>query len=94
METSSVDRTERGGTRQAGCLRPGVCTPVQRDDLWKQALGDWDMRNVQDVDYWHNEGRVEGRVEGQLEARRDDLVALLDKRFGSLPQELRHASRR
>ena len=44
---------------------------------------------MQDVDYWHNEGRVEGRAEGQLEARRDDLVALLDKRFGSLPQELR-----
>ena len=50
------------------------------------------MRNLQEVDYWHNEGRIEGRAEGraegQLEARRDDLVALLEKRFGSLPQEL------
>ena len=57
---------------------------VHRDELWKQALRDWDMRNLQEVDYWHNEGRVEG----QLEVRRDDLVALLEKRFGSLPQEL------
>jgi predicted transposase YdaD len=61
---------------------------ADRDALWKQALEDWDMRNLQVVDYWHNEGRVEGRVEGQLEARRDDLVALLEKRFGSLPKEL------
>jgi hypothetical protein len=50
------------------------------------------MRNLQGVDYWHNEGRIEGRiegrVEGQLQAHREDLVALLEKRFGPLPQEL------
>jgi hypothetical protein len=57
---------------------------AKRDDLWKQALRDWDMRNLQEVDYWQNEGRAEG----QLEARQDDLVALLEKRFGPLPKEL------
>jgi flagellar biosynthesis/type III secretory pathway protein FliH len=50
------------------------------------------MRNLQEVDYWHNEGRAEGlaegRTEGQLQARRQWLLALLENRFGSLPEEL------
>jgi hypothetical protein len=57
---------------------------ADRGELWEKALEDWDMRSSQVVDIWHNEGRAEG----QLEARRDDLVALLEKRFGSLPKDL------
>jgi hypothetical protein len=53
---------------------------ADRDELWKQALEDWGMRKLQEVDYWHSEGRAEG----QLEARREDLVALLEKRFWPL----------
>jgi hypothetical protein len=51
-----------------------------RSELWEQALEGWDMQNSQVVDRW--------RAEGQLEARRDDLQALLESRFGSLPEEL------
>jgi predicted transposase YdaD len=46
------------------------------------------MRTSQVVEEWRNEGRAEGRLEGQLETRRDDLLALLENRFGSLPEEL------
>jgi hypothetical protein len=53
---------------------------VKRSELWERALEGWDMQTSQVVDRW--------RAEGQLEARRDDLVALLEKRFGSLPQDL------
>jgi hypothetical protein len=53
---------------------------ADRGELWKQALEGWDMRTSRVVDVWHNEG--------QLEARRDDLVVLLEKRFGPLPKEL------
>ena len=42
------------------------------------------MRNLQDVDYWHNEGRSEGEI---LKGRQW-LLALLENRFGSLPEEL------
>ena len=42
------------------------------------------MQTSQVVDVWHEKGRAEG----QLETRRDDLVALLESRFGSLPEEL------
>jgi hypothetical protein len=57
---------------------------AQRDDLWKQALGDWDMSNLQEVDYWHHEGRTEGEI---LKGRQW-LLTLLESRFGSLPEEL------
>jgi hypothetical protein len=57
---------------------------ARRGDLWEQALEGWDMQTSQVVDRWHEKGRIEG----QLEARRDDLVALLEKRFGPLPKEL------
>jgi hypothetical protein len=40
----------------------------------------WDRRNLQEVDYWHHEG--------ELEAGQDYLLALLENRFGSLPEEL------
>jgi hypothetical protein len=43
-------------------------------------MADWNRRNLQEVDSCHNEG--------QVEARRDDLVALLESRFGSLLEEL------
>jgi predicted transposase YdaD len=33
-------------------------------------------------------GRAEGEAHGQLQARRDDLRALLEERFGSLPEAL------
>jgi hypothetical protein len=59
-----------------------------RSELWEQALEGWDMQNSQVVDRWQEKGRVEGRAEGRLEARRDDLQALLESRFGSLPEEL------
>jgi hypothetical protein len=47
---------------------------------WKQALEGWDMRSSPVVEEWRDEGR--------LEARRDDLLALLEKRFGALPADL------
>jgi hypothetical protein len=55
-----------------------------RGQLWEQALENWDMQTSQVLDRFRNEGRLEG----QLEARRDDLLALLESRFGSLPVEL------
>src|SRR5262249_28453882 len=57
---------------------------TDRDQLWKKALGDWDMQSSQVVDIWHNEGRAEG----ELLKGRQWLLALLENRFGSLPEEL------
>lgn len=65
----------------AGCL-----------DLWKRGLEGWDMRTSQVVEEWRNEGRVEGRIEGLAEGQvrtcREILLALLEDRFGTLPEDL------
>jgi hypothetical protein len=55
--------------------------------VWKQALEGWNVRNSQVIDEWRNEGRVEGRQEGRLESHREDLLALLQERFGAVPEE-------
>lgn len=51
---------------------------------WKKALEGWDMRTSQIVEEWRNEGRVEG----QLETCRENLLALLEERFGQLPESV------
>ena len=55
-----------------------------RTEAWKKALEGWNMRPSQVVEEWRNEGRVEG----QLATRREDLLALLEERFGALPDGL------
>jgi hypothetical protein len=55
-----------------------------RAEPWRQLLEGWDMRTSQVVQEW----REEGRLEGELAARREDLLALLEKRFGPLPAAL------
>jgi hypothetical protein len=50
-------------------------------DTWRQALMGWNTRKSQVVEEWRDEGRQEGR----LEARREDLLEVLQDRFGPLP---------
>jgi hypothetical protein len=71
-----------------GCFALIFANLAKRSEEWKQALEAWDMQSSQLVDIWHEKGRAEGRAEGQLEARRQWLLALLEHRFGSLPEDL------
>jgi hypothetical protein len=53
---------------------------AKRSELWKQALEGWDMQTSQVVDRW--------RAEGEILKGRQWLLALLESRFGSLPEDL------
>jgi hypothetical protein len=57
---------------------------ADRAETWKLALEGWEMRPSQVVEEWRNEGRVEG----QLPFGRKNLLALLRKKFGTMPKEL------
>jgi hypothetical protein len=48
---------------------------------WKRALEGWNVRESQQVLEWQEQAREEAR----LQTRRDDLRALLEERFGTVP---------
>jgi len=41
-----------------------------------------DMREVPFISDWIKEGRQEGRQEGYAQARREDIISLLEDKFG------------
>jgi len=54
-----------------------------RDFLWtffREEVGD--MREVPFISDWIKEGRQEGRQEGYAQARREDIISLLEDKFG------------
>jgi len=57
-----------------------------RKDLWTDQLKGWNVRQSSVVNEWIEEGRVEGRVEGRQEGRVELLEAILETKFGPLPE--------
>ncbi|VTR92973.1 Uncharacterized protein OS=Lachnospiraceae bacterium A4 GN=C804_02285 PE=4 SV=1 [Gemmata massiliana] len=51
---------------------------------WELGLKGWNVRESMVVNGWKAEGRAEGRTEGRAEA----LLAVLEEKFGSVPQDL------
>ena len=56
-------------------------------DVWRKALEGWDMQESQLVKEWEDKARREGKIEGKAEA----LLLFLQKRFKTVPDDLRGA---
>jgi hypothetical protein len=57
-------------------------------EAWQRNLEDWNVQKSTYLEGFREEGRREARREATLEARREDLLMLLEKRFGPLPAEV------
>jgi hypothetical protein len=59
-----------------------------RHDAWKQALGDWNVKQSQQVLEWQRQARQEGQERGRLEQNRSIVLRLLQLRFGVVPVDI------
>ena len=52
------------------------------------ALKDWNMIESKVVKGWQDQARRDGRQEGRHESRVEDLIYILQEKFGNLPTEI------
>jgi len=64
--------------------------PLRRQRIWEPAVEGINVIESEQVQTWKRQGeakgRVEGRVEGELKATRNNIVMVLQKRFGTIPE--------
>jgi hypothetical protein len=65
-----------------GALAAVFAEAVQREDIWDNALKEWNMQESRIVKKWEDVGRRENSVES--------VVEVLQARFGNLPPDLPH----
>jgi hypothetical protein len=60
-------------------------------DVWRKALEGWDMKESQIVKEWEDKARREGEAKGKTEGKAEALLQFLQKRFKTVPDDLRTA---
>jgi hypothetical protein len=58
-------------------------------EAWRKALEGWNMKESQLVKEWEDKARLEGEIKGRTEGKAETLVQILNKRFKSVPDDLR-----
>lgn len=74
---------------------------ADRRDKWELALKGWNVRESVVVNRWKAEAQAEGRAEGQAQGRAEGraegqvvaLIAMLEEKFGAVPEDLANAIR-
>jgi hypothetical protein len=56
-------------------------------DIWREALRGWNMKDSQIVKQWEDRARAEGEVRGEAEM----LLHILEKKFKQVPKDLQDA---
>jgi predicted transposase YdaD len=72
---------------------------TNRQEVWRRALEDWDMKESQLVKEWEDKarregeakGKAEGEAKGKAEGKAEALLQFLSRRFKAVPDELRTA---
>jgi len=95
-ESSIIDRwkeiasSEPLSRRRAdfGALAPVFAEATDCLEAWQIALKEWNVTESRQVKEWQEQARREGREEGQHESRVEDLLDILQEKFGKLPTEI------
>ena len=70
---------------------PNIAELTNCQEVWHKALEGWDMQESQLVKEWEDKARREGEARGKAEGKAEALLLFLQKRFKTVPDDLRTA---